>query len=249
MRMLKVKKNSDSRREAFLDIAEGLFADQGYENTSIERIISRLGVSKGAFYHYFRSKSDLLDSTLDRILSRTETPLVEILESQAPAIEKLKQFLRSLEKGLSANRKLSIQIGEFLLNEANAVLLNRHRRVASNRFVPLLTKIIEQGVIEGVFRLETPHRVARIVWVMGESMDEAGARALIEVAEAPVELSEISNLYNAYSLAIERVLGAKEGSLRIVDAKMLEPWVETISRNKAKDNSISDEAQIAASLN
>ena len=246
--MVKSKKNADSRRDAFLDIAEELFADLGYENTSIERIISRLGVSKGAFYHYFRSKSDLLDSTLDRILSRTETPLVEILESQAPAIEKLKQFLRSLEKGLSANRKLSIQIGEFLLNEANAVLLNRHRRVASNRFVPLLTKIIEQGVIEGVFRLETPHRVARIVWVMGESMDEAGARALIEIAETPAELSEISNLYNAYSLAIERVLGAKEGSLRIVDAKMLEPWIETISSNKAKNNSISDDAQIAASL-
>lgn len=246
--MSKVKKNSDSRREAFLDIAEELFADLGYENTSIERIISLLGVSKGAFYHYFRSKSDLLDSTVDRILSRAETPLAEILESQATAIEKLKHFLHSLEKGLSENRKLSIQIGELLLNEANAVLLNRHRRAASNRFVPYLTKIIEQGVIEGVFRLESPHAVARIVWEMGESMDEAGARALFEIAETPVELSELSNLYNSYSLAIERVLGAKEGSLSIVDAEMLEPWIKTISHNKAKDNSISDDAQIKASL-
>ena len=247
--MLKDKKISDSRREAFLDIAEELFADLGYENTSIDRLISKLGVSKGAFYHYFRSKSDLLDSTLDRILTRVETRLAEILESQASAIEKLQNFLISFDDVSSANRKLSIQIGELLLHEANAVLMNRHRRAASNRFVPLLTKIIEQGVIEGVFRLETPHRVARIVWEMGESMEEAGARALIEVAEAPVELSEISNLYNAYSLAIERVLGAKEGSLRIVDAKMLEPWIETITRDKAKDSSILDVAQRASTLN
>ncbi len=246
--MSKVKKNSDSRREAFLDIAEELFADLGYENTSIERIISLLGVSKGAFYHYFSSKSDLLDSALDRILSRTETPLAEILESQDPAIEKLKQFLHSLEKGLLANRTLSIRIGELLLNEANAVLLNRQRRAASNRFVPYLTKIIEQGVAEGDFQLESPQGVARIVWEIGESMDEAAARALIGTREEALELDELSMLYRPYSLAIERVLGAKEGSIRIADAKMLEPWIETISRYKAKDNATLDVSRLASTL-
>ena len=80
-------------------------------------------------------------------------------------------------------------------------------------------------------------------------MEEAGARALIETAEAPAKLSELSNLYNAYSLAIERVLGAKEGSLCIVDAKMLEPWIEAIPRDKAKDSSILDVAQRASTLN
>ena len=246
--MAKSKKNSDSRREAFLDIAEELFADLGYENTSIDRIISLLGVSKGAFYHYFPSKSDLLDSTLDRILSRTETPLTEILESQAPAIEKLKQFLHSLEKGLLANRTLSIRIGELLLNEANAVLLNRQRRAASNRFVPYLTKIIEQGVAEGDFQLESPQGVARIVWEIGESMDEAAARALIGTREEALALDELSMLYRTYSLAIERVLGAKEGSMYIADAKMLEPWIETISRYKAKDNAALDVSRLASTL-
>ena len=243
--MAKSKRNSDSRRDAFLDIAEELFADLGYENTSIERIISLLGVSKGAFYHYFSSKSDLLDSALDRILSRTETPLTAILESQAPAIEKLKQFLHSLEKGLLANRTLSIRIGELLLNEANAVLLNRQRRAASNRFVPYLTKIIEQGVAEGDFQLESPQGVARIVWEIGESMDEAAARALIETREEALALDELSMLYRTYSLAIERVLGAKEGSMYIADAKMLEPWIETISRYKAKDNATLDVSRLA----
>ena len=243
--MAKSKKKSDSRRDAFLDVAEELFADLGYENTSIERIISLLGVSKGAFYHYFSSKSDLLDSALDRILSRTETPLSEILESQASAIEKLKQFLHSLEKGLLANRTLSIRIGELLLNEANAVLLNRQRRAASNRFVPYLTKIIEQGVAEGDFHLESPQGVARIVWEIGESMDEAAARALIGTREEALALDELSMLYRTYSLAIERVLGAKEGSMYIADAKMLEPWIETISRYKAKDNATLDVSRLA----
>jgi AcrR family transcriptional regulator len=38
---------SDSRKEEFLDLAEELFADLGYENTSVDRLISGLGVSKG----------------------------------------------------------------------------------------------------------------------------------------------------------------------------------------------------------
>ena len=74
--MRESNKTADSRREAFLDTAEELFTEFGYENASIERLISRLGVSKGAFYHYFRSKSDLLDAMIDRIL---DTPIVPFL--------------------------------------------------------------------------------------------------------------------------------------------------------------------------
>ena len=246
--MVKSKKNSDSRRDAFLDIAEELFAELGYENTSIDRLISSLGVSKGAFYHYFQSKSDLLDSVLDRMLLRAESQLTEIIRSQTSAIEKLKNFLGSFENAKSVNRVLSIKIGELLLNEANAVLMNRHRREARSRFVPILADIIEQGVAEGDFQLESPQGVARIVWEIGESMDEAAARALIETREAPLELDELFKLYRTYSLAIERVLGAKEGSMCIVDAKMLEPWIETIYRDKAKDKAALDVSRLASTL-
>ena len=222
----------NARKEEFLDLAEELFASLGYENTSVDRIVSEIGLSKGAFYHHFRSKSDLLDAALSRMLQRVEGQLTELLETKVPAIEKLRNFILCLDAVTSENRKSSLQIGKFLLQDANAILLGRLRRAARSRFVPMLATIIEQGVLEGEFHLDNPQLVAQIVWEIGEAMDEALTRPLIEAAGNRIELSELLDIYNTYTLAIERVIGAPEKSLCLADDTMLQSWIATIPRNE-----------------
>jgi AcrR family transcriptional regulator len=229
---------SDSRKEEFLDLAEELFADLGYENTSVDRLISGLGVSKGAFYHHFKSKSDLLDAALERLMLRAEAQLEEVLAAKAPALEKLQKFIVTLDSATKQNRMSSLQIGEFLLQDGNAVLLARHRRAARDRFVPVLTTIIEQGVCEGDFHLDNPQLVARVVWEIGEAMEEALARPLILATENPIEPSEFLSIYNTYVRAIERVIGAPEGSLSLVDELMIQSWIESVSNNIARTDRI-----------
>ena len=225
---------SDSRKEEFLDLAEELFADLGYENTSVDRLTSGLGVSKGAFYHHFKSKSDLLDAALERLMLRAEAQLEEVLAAKAPALEKLQKFIVTLDSATKQNRMSSLQIGEYLLQDGNAVLLARHRRAARDRFVPVLTTIIEQGVCEGDFHLDNPQLVARVVWEIGEAMEEALARPLILATENPIEPNEFLSIYNTYVRAIERVIGAPEGSLSLVDEIMLQSWIESVSNNIAR---------------
>tara|TARA_B110000438_G_scaffold25447_1_gene23805 strand:+ start:60 stop:818 length:759 start_codon:yes stop_codon:yes gene_type:complete len=232
--MPKPRTRSDSRKEEFLDLAEELFADLGYENTSVDRLISGLGVSKGAFYHHFKSKSDLLDAALERLLSRAEAQLEEVLAAKAPALEKLQKFIVTLDSATKQNRMSSLQIGEFLLQDANAVLLVRHRRAARDRFVPVLTTIIEQGVGEGDFHLDNPQLVAQVVWEIGEAMEEALARPLILATDNPIEPNQFLSIYNTYVQAIERVIGAPEGSLSLVDEIMLQSWIESVSNNIAR---------------
>ena len=232
--MPKPRTRSDSRKEEFLDLAEELFADLGYENTSVDRLISGLGVSKGAFYHHFKSKSDLLDAALERLMLRAEAQLEEVLAAKAPALEKLQKFIVTLDSATKQNRMSSLQIGEFLLQDGNAVLLARHRRAARDRFVPVLTTIIEQGVCEGDFHLDNPQLVARVVWEIGEAMEEALARPLILATENPIEPNEFLSIYNTYVRAIERVIGAPEGSLSLVDEIMLQSWIESVSNNIAR---------------
>ena len=232
--MPKPRTRSDSRKEDFLDLAEELFADLGYENTSVDRLISGLGVSKGAFYHHFKSKSDLLDAALERLLLGAETQLEEILAAKAPALEKLQKFIGALDSETKQNKMASLQIGEFLLQDSNAVLLVRHRRAARDRFVPVLKTIIEQGVGEGDFHLDNPQLVARVVWEIGEAMEEALARPLILATENPIEPNEFFSIYNTYVRAIERVIGAPEGSLSLADEIMLQSWIESVSNNIAR---------------
>ena len=229
---------SDSRKEEFLDLAEELFADLGYENTSVDRLISGLGVSKGAFYHHFKSKSDLLDAALERLMLRAEAQLEEVLAAKAPALEKLQKFIVTLDSATKQNRMSSLQIGEFLLQDGNAVLLARHRRAARDRFVPVLTTIIEQGVGEGDFHLDNPQLVARVVWEIGEAMEEALARPLILATDKPIEPNEFLSIYNTYVRAIERVIGAPEGSLSLVDELMIQSWIESVSNNIARTDRI-----------
>jgi AcrR family transcriptional regulator len=80
-----------SAREKVLAAAEELFAEQGYDATSVAQVVARAGVTKGALYHYFAAKEDLLfelyhsifkeqKAGLDRIVARETDPATMIRE-------------------------------------------------------------------------------------------------------------------------------------------------------------------------
>ena len=54
-------------RNRILDAAQQLFITKGYEHTSIQNIVDELGdLSKGAIYHHFKSKEDILEELINR---------------------------------------------------------------------------------------------------------------------------------------------------------------------------------------
>lgn len=53
------------RRSEILDVAQRLFYLKGYDQTSVQDIITEIGIAKGTFYHYFNSKLELLDAIID----------------------------------------------------------------------------------------------------------------------------------------------------------------------------------------
>ena len=50
----------EERKQSIMDAALQLFADNGFENTSIDSIANHAGISKGLLYSYFKCKDDLL---------------------------------------------------------------------------------------------------------------------------------------------------------------------------------------------
>ena len=59
------RKTSRDTRGRIIAAAWQLFYEQGYEETTIDEIVEESGTSKGSFYHYFRSKDDLLGTLSD----------------------------------------------------------------------------------------------------------------------------------------------------------------------------------------
>jgi TetR/AcrR family transcriptional repressor of nem operon len=89
-----LSRNGAKTRTAIMDAAQDLILQQGFAATSIDQIIDRIGITKGAFFYHFKSKSDLahalveryaavdaehLERTLDRAEKLSRDPLQQVL--------------------------------------------------------------------------------------------------------------------------------------------------------------------------
>ncbi|CAM5719012.1 hypothetical protein SMICM304S_01925 [Streptomyces microflavus] len=69
-RARRVRMTGKERREQLLDIGRALFADKGFEGTSVEEIAARAGVSKPVVYEHFGGKEGLYAVVVDREMRR-----------------------------------------------------------------------------------------------------------------------------------------------------------------------------------
>lgn len=75
----------DSTKERILAAAEALVFERGFAGTSLDEIIDRVGVTKGAFFYHFKSKADLARGIVDRF-AREEQALFINLSERAEAL-------------------------------------------------------------------------------------------------------------------------------------------------------------------
>jgi AcrR family transcriptional regulator len=66
MELTKTRLDRDQRRELILDVAQGVFLEEGFANASMSVIAARLGGSKGTLYNYFKSKDELFNAYVER---------------------------------------------------------------------------------------------------------------------------------------------------------------------------------------
>ena len=87
-------------KEVVLDKAVEVFWAKGYEATSIQDLVDAMGIQRGSMYAAFGGKHQLFLSALDRYGDMVVKKLLEILESQASAIESIELFFAQLVEHL-----------------------------------------------------------------------------------------------------------------------------------------------------
>jgi AcrR family transcriptional regulator len=70
------ERQAESTRQMLVSVARELFAERGYAATSIEEIIQRAGVARGALYHHFAGKDALFRAVYDAVQAETATRVV-----------------------------------------------------------------------------------------------------------------------------------------------------------------------------
>ncbi len=94
-------------RQKLLSAANILFAEQGFEATSVDRIIELANVAKGTFYQHFESKLEILIA-LEREAGRDKTQqALSAIEAGAPVLPILEKYLQSLAEYFEAREKLA----------------------------------------------------------------------------------------------------------------------------------------------
>jgi len=145
-----------------LDTAQRLFEEKGYEKTTIQDIIDGLGgLSKGAIYHHFKSKEDIMVAVNVRATNARCERLDDVKKDSAMnGAQKLMYVMSSTEKykegmGLVATRPNLLE---------NPVLLARHLSYSINSEVPkYIEPFIKEGVADGSISCEYPQELAEVL--------------------------------------------------------------------------------------
>jgi AcrR family transcriptional regulator len=213
------------RREAILDVAERLIRTKGYERMSIQAIQDELGISRGAVYHYFGSKEDVLVAVIERTSDLIMAALEPVLtDPDAGADAKLQRIFEVAGRWKTQRRELIRQLVDVWMSDDNAVARVKLRRVSLRRLQPVLVDILEQGNSQGVFHVASPRHTARVLVDLLEGTGEAAAELLVGREDAAVALAEVRRVFAAYDQAVERVLGTPPGSFTCIDEQTLRAW-------------------------
>ncbi len=221
--MARVTKEYDERKNEFLDTAQMLFYSQGYDQTSVNAIIDHMGVSKGTFYHYFESKEQLLDSLTERLAGQILARINESLDDpEMDAITKLNRMFESSAGIKAANRELILTLIRTVYTDRNIMLRQKMnaRQVAVGS--PLMSRIIHQGIAEGVFNTAYPDLIAGLIFGLSTSWGEKFASLMVTLEDHPENKALIFQNVELFEDAIERLLGAPRGSIKLGSRDTLE---------------------------
>ncbi|MFG3260492.1 TetR/AcrR family transcriptional regulator [Streptomyces sp. NPDC048172] len=89
-------------RQRIQDVALELFAEQGYEKTSLREIAERLDVTKAALYYHFKTKEDILDSLFQDLAAKPTTDLIAWAETQPSTLETKLEILRRYSAAITS---------------------------------------------------------------------------------------------------------------------------------------------------
>src|SRR4029079_18504589 len=90
-------------REAVLEAAERLMAEQGYEAATVARLVEEAGIPPSSIYHYFGSKEGVLLAVMERGAGRFFEALPDIRSRQGSQIEHLRTLVQTTAATLEQN--------------------------------------------------------------------------------------------------------------------------------------------------
>jgi len=145
-------KTKEERRNEIIETAGKLFEEKGYEQTQVQDIVNEIGVAKGLFYYYFKSKDEVMEELADRYADAIIDAVNKLIDKDISTFDKINRIFQIFID--SAEKKFGIFMG--ILNVKNGIT---HERIFFNvgkKMVPLVTELILSGNDNGECNCSDP---------------------------------------------------------------------------------------------
>ena len=177
--MVAKTEKSQAMIEKILSTASQLFIHNGYEKTSVQNIAQTASISKGAIYHHFQSKDEILFAVLKQGYQLMEKELLDWLEStnHLTGREQLKEIFQFSLKSQKTNYEMLNHApldAEFMLT-----IIRYNLRIGT----PLIADIIKKGIEDqSIQPIPFPNEVAETIllltnfWVEGSIFENSSGK-------------------------------------------------------------------------
>lgn len=198
---MRIVKEAEERKNEILDVAERLFSVKGFDNTSTGDILAEVGIARGTLYYHFKSKEEILDAVIERMMGRMLARAKGLVkQKEIPVWQRLTLMIRAVQ--------ISGDWGDALMEQIhkpqNALMHQKIQERLLAGMNPLLTELIEEGVAAGICHTDYPAEVAEMTFLYVNSAFDN----LAELDETKRQRKMAAFIYN-----LERLLQMEQGSM------------------------------------
>ena len=193
-------KEAEERKKEILDVAEELFTAKGYESTSTTDILERVGIARGTLYYHFKSKEEILDALIDRIIQGMVSNIRLALSDKSTALQKLISFVGAMK----VDSAIGKEITDFAHKPQNALMHQKIQNSLLAVLTPIAAEIIKEGIKEGIVSTNYPEEAAEMLLIYSSAVfDDMNEMT-------PIEWKRKAE---GFVFNMERLLGIKQGSI------------------------------------
>ncbi|QGH32868.1 TetR family transcriptional regulator [Gracilibacillus salitolerans] len=158
------RNNAEETKEKIIAVSTRLFIEKGFEKTSIQDISEALGMSKGAIYHHFNSKKDIIDTVRENKANNVEETVEQWLNTIDAQSAKEKLTLL-LEKDLADQEVHSLD-NVFSTQIKSPDFIVSIMRDSVNASSPVFAKIMKEGNMDGSITTKYPNELAEVFFLL-----------------------------------------------------------------------------------
>lgn len=153
------KYTAEEAKSLILDVSTQLFIEKGYEKTSISDIVKGLdGLTKGAVYHHYASKDEIIDAVVRRFIPNEAALTVIMEKDQLNGLEKIQALLF---EGMFNSEASQSRILSFTLLD-NPKFFSMYIRTTNEMMAPLVETCLIEGNNDGSVTVAQPKQMAEL---------------------------------------------------------------------------------------